>query len=196
MEESQSESPIKEHSHLRRLEPEYYQADAVVHWSMTIDQRQTGFLNERFHRDFRESLIHTCYLYRLLVPCYVWMPDHLHLIAMGYRDESDQLKAMKFFRARINQLLLLEGSVFRLQKQGFDNVLRAEGRKKNTFETLVNYVFQNPIRAGLVQSQDSDSYPYQGCVIPGCPELAPYQDDFWERFWRVYPLMKEGAFAR
>src|SRR5262249_41736998 len=27
--------------------------------------------------------------------------------------------------------------------------------------------------------------PETGCLVPGYPELALWQDDYWERFWRV-----------
>jgi hypothetical protein len=37
------------HDHLRRLPPEYYRGRAYVHWSMTIDERKTGWLISTFY---------------------------------------------------------------------------------------------------------------------------------------------------
>jgi putative transposase len=44
--------------YLPRLPEEYYQADAVVHWTMPIALRGTGWLNEAFHAHFREIMLH------------------------------------------------------------------------------------------------------------------------------------------
>ena len=44
--------------YLQRLPREYYQADAVVHWTMPIAMRGTGWLNDAFHSHFREIMLH------------------------------------------------------------------------------------------------------------------------------------------
>jgi hypothetical protein len=49
------------HSELRRLPAEYYQGRAYVHWSMTIDERKTGWLIAPLCFKFREILTHTAF---------------------------------------------------------------------------------------------------------------------------------------
>lgn len=181
---------IKEHSYLRRLAPEAYRECAVVHWSMTIDQRKRGWLTDLFHARFRELLTHTAFRDDVIIPCYVLMPDHLHLLAMGYRESSDQRIAMRFFRRQLNRLLRADG--FQLQKQGYDHVLREKSCKPCIFEKVAGYVFENPLRAGLVTDfEDLSKYPYAGCLVPGYPELDVWADDFWETFWKLYWLLRE-----
>src|SRR5258707_15052659 len=84
--------------YLPRLPPEYYQADAVVHWSLPISLRRRGWLDERFHRQFREILLHAAAREGFLCPTYCLMPDHLHLVWMGLRLDSDQFNGMAFVR--------------------------------------------------------------------------------------------------
>jgi len=45
--------------YLPRLPREHYQGDAVVHWTMPIAERGTGWLNESFHARFREMMLHS-----------------------------------------------------------------------------------------------------------------------------------------
>jgi len=45
--------------YLPRLPREYYQGDAVVHWTLPIAHRRQGWLDEPFHAAFRELLLHT-----------------------------------------------------------------------------------------------------------------------------------------
>src|SRR5580765_3048454 len=90
---------------LPRLPREYYQGDAVVHWTLPIFDRATGWLSEAFHGCFRELLLHTASREYLLCPTYCLMPDHIHLIWMGLRLESDQMNAIAFLRTYLEPAL-------------------------------------------------------------------------------------------
>ena len=55
------------------------------------------------------------------------------------------------------------------------------------------YVARNPERAGLVAVDAYAAYAYSGCLVPGYPELKPFEADFWTRFDRsVSYLRKHG----
>ena len=71
--------------HLPRLAPEFYRGFAVVHWTITLERRATGWLDDLFHLHFRELLLHAAARQGLLCPAYVLMPDHIHLLWMGLR---------------------------------------------------------------------------------------------------------------
>src|SRR5690349_16533138 len=88
-------TPQPPQRHLSRLAPEFYRAFAVVHWTITLERRATGWLNDSFHAHFRELLLHAAVREGLFCPAYVLMPDHMHLIWMGLRVNSDQRNAMK-----------------------------------------------------------------------------------------------------
>jgi hypothetical protein len=53
-----SSSPPTEWHHLPRLAPACYQGFAVVHWTVTVEHRAVGWLDDLFHARFRELLLH------------------------------------------------------------------------------------------------------------------------------------------
>ncbi len=82
----------------------------------------------------------------------VIMPDHVHLLFTALRDSEgwtfalpEILKAIKGTSARsINRLSGKFGVVW--QDESFDHVLRGD----ESFSETVEYIRQNPVRAGLV----------------------------------------------
>jgi len=180
--------------YLKRLPVEYYRGQACVHWSITIDDRKTGWLIPIFHYKFREILVHTMFRYGLCCPIYCCMPDHLHLLWIGILDGSDQRNAAKYLRKQLNPIL--EKLNARFQKQPYDHVLREEDRERDAFETIVEYIARNPEHAGLVKADSYREYPYTGCLVPGDPELTLWQNDYWDRFWRIYSYLRQHGLAR
>ena len=114
---------------LPRLPKEYYQGDAVVHWTLTLAHRATGWLSDRFHQTFREMLLHSAAREGLFCPTYCLMPDHMHLIFMGLRLDTNQLNAMAFLRTYIGPEL----APAEFQNQAYDRVLREMDRRENAF---------------------------------------------------------------
>ena len=185
-------TPQLEWHHLPRLAPECYRGFAVVHWTVTLADRATGWLNDHFHCRFRELLLHAAARETLLCPAYVLMPDHMHLVWMGLRAASDQRNAMKFLRKHLatepaNRLPA--GNEFKLQKQSHDNVLREKDRVRGAFAKACFYVLDNPRRKGLVGHPKD--WPYLGAMVPGYPFLHPLAEDFWEVFWKLYEQNRE-----
>lgn len=75
-------------------------------------------------------------------------------------------------------------------------MLREEERERSAFEDVAEYIARNPERRGLVPPDGFASYPYTGCLIPGYPELKPFEATYWDRFWRVYShLLANGLHA-
>ena len=166
--------------YLPRLPREYYQGDAVVHWTMPIALRGTGWLNDPFHARFREMMLHAAAREGLFCPTYCLMPDHIHLVWMGLRRSSDQKNGMKFLREHLGKLL----QPHRFQHQAHDHVLREEQRKKGAFRKVCFYVIDNCRVAELVKHPKD--WPFAGAVVPGYPELHPLGEDFWPLFWKIY----------
>ena len=122
--------------YLPRLPREYYQGDAVVHWTMAVAMRGTGWLNELFHARFREVMLHAAAREGLFCPTYCLMPDHIHLVWMGLRRDTDQRNGMKLLREHVGTLLRPR----RFQHQPHDHVLREEQRRKRVFSKVCFYV--------------------------------------------------------
>jgi hypothetical protein len=129
------------HDYLRRLADASYRGTAAVHWSMTIAERRTGWLDTAHHAAMRELLLHTLARYHLACPVYCLMPDHGHFLWLGASPSADQRKAAAFFRRHWNLLLRARGC--ELQLQGYDHVLREEERKHGAFAAVATYILEN-----------------------------------------------------
>ena len=166
--------------YLPRLPRQFYQGDAVVHWTLAVAKRGQGWLDQTFHAAFREMMFHAAAREGLLCPTYCLMPDHLHLVWMGLRLDTDQLNAMAFVRTYLEPAL----GPHSFQHQAHDHVLKEEERRHNAFAAVCWYILANPIRAGLVQ--DLREWPWLGAIVPGYPTLHPLRDDFWPKYWQLY----------
>jgi len=171
---------VNKKSQLPRLLPEAYRGRAYVFWTHTLEDRATGWLDESFHRDFRELLLHAQSRYWLSCPLYTCMPDHFHLIWIGLSESSDQLLASKFLRKQLNERL----APLRLQRQPYDHVLREEERAESAFADTMRYIRLNPERARLID--EGSNWPYAGAIIPGYPNLNFGTEDFWPTFWKCH----------
>jgi putative transposase len=169
---------------LPRLPREYYRGDAVVHWTLPISHRRQGWLDERFHAAFRELMLHTAAREGLFCPTYCLMLDHLHLIWMGLRLDSDQLNGMAFLRTHLKPMLAPQ----QFQHQAHDHVLKEEERKRDAFARVCFYIIDNARVAELVKRPKD--WPFAGAVVPGYPELHPLEENFWPKFWKLYPQAK------
>lgn len=183
--EPETESPLSgsgtnRNFYLQRLPREYYQADSVVHWTMPINMRGTGWLNEAFHAHFREIMLHAAARENLFCPTYCLMPDHIHLVWMGMQRDTDQKNGMKFLREHLAPKL----QPHRFQHQAHDHVLRAEQRRRNVFARICFYVIDNARKDGLVGHPEG--WQFFGAIIPGYPTMHPLKDDFWPKFWKLY----------
>ena len=155
-----------------------------MHWSLSISHRRKGWLGEGFHAAFRELTLHAAAREEIFCPTYCLMPDHLHLVWMGLRLDSDQLNGMAFLRTHLEPRLAPQ----KFQHQAHDHVLKEEERRRNAFVRVCNYVLGNPLRAELVK--DPAGWPFSGALVPGYPTLYPLQEDFWPKFWRLYAQAK------
>lgn len=161
---------------------------------MTIDGRRTGWLNGVFYYRFRELLTHAAFRYGMACPVFCLMPDHIHLIWMGLFGNSDQLLAMKHLRKSVNESLARIG--FGLQDQAYEHVLKEDERQELAFREVCDYIARNPERAGLVEQDGYRKYPYTGCLVPGYPQLRPFEPTFWSEFDRVISFIRRNGLTR
>lgn len=178
--------------HLKRLPREYYVGDAIVHWSLTTLDRQVGWLDAKFLYRFRELLTHTMFRYSLACPIFCLMPDHIHMVWTGLSEHSDQLNAIKHFRPRCNDSLKRIG--FELQDQAYDHVLKDDERID--FHNVCEYIARNPERAELLGPNEFASYAFSGCLVPGYPELRPFDPEFRDQFDKTISFLRKDGLIR
>ena len=177
--------PLNRAFYLPRLPREHYQADAVVVWTLTVFDKAKGWLMPAFHQRFRELMLHAAARKGLVCPIYCLMPDHLHLVWMGLRLDSDQINGMAFLRTHLEPEL----SPAKFQPQPQDKVLRVEQRKRNAFAKVCFYIAANPVRAELIG--EKKVWPFTGCVISGYPKLNSLTEDYWSKFWRIFAKLRQ-----
>jgi REP element-mobilizing transposase RayT len=177
--------------YLPRLKREFYQADAVVFWTMPINFRRQDWLTERTHAAFREIMLHAASREGLLCPAYCLMPDHLHYVWMGLRPDSDQRNGAKFLRAQLGPFL----QPAKFQHQAHDHVLKPEERQRAAFTlACADYVMPNAFKGGLVQRPQD--WPYLGAVIPGYPRLNPFDATYWPFVWKHYYAVRSPGIEK
>ena len=177
--------PLNRAFYLPRLPREHYQADAVVFWTLTVFDKAKGWLTPAFHQRFQHLMLHAAAREGLVCPVYCLMPDHLHLVWMGLRLDSDQINGMAFLRTYLEPEL----SPAKFQPQPQDEVLRAEQRKRNAFTKVCFYIAANPVRAKFIGGKEI--WPFTGCIIPGYPKLNPLDEDYWSKFWRIFAKLRQ-----
>lgn len=168
------------HTCLPRLAPAAYRAQAAVHWIMSIEGRNTGWLRDRFHLRFREVMLHALTRHELMCPAYCLMPDHAHIVWVGCAPKSDQRLAIRFLRAHTSPLL----APYTWQQQPYDHVLRENERGRDALASVCHYVVENPVRRALAEKWHD--YPFSGAMIPGFPSIDPRLESFEELFWKTY----------
>jgi REP element-mobilizing transposase RayT len=114
-------------------------------------------------------MLHAAAREGLVCPAYCLMPDHLHLVWMGLRLDTDQINGMAFLRTHLERAL----APAKFQSQAHDHVLRAEQRRREAFAEACRYDLHNPVRAGLVHSPEQ--WAFSGAIVPGYPRLHPWE---------------------
>jgi putative transposase len=102
-----------------------------------------------------ECLALSCGRYGFSLYAYCFMPDHLHLLVCGEEDSS-LTDFMRHFKQLSGHQYKLEYGAQLWQISYYDHVLR----KEEDLLPLARYIWDNPVRAGLVQ--DMCDYPFSG----------------------------------
>ena len=174
------------HPHIER-----FNEPIIIFLTVCAKDRKPVLATSTVHAGLREAWQTTS---QWRVGKYMIMPDHIHLLWLGLAEGSDQRNGMKHFRQRLNPVLEKLGTA--LQKQPYDHVLCADERQPAAFEAVVEYIAQNPERAGLVGPDQFRTYPFTNCLMPGFPELTLWQPDFWDRFDRIASSLRKQGFQR
>ena len=90
---------------------------------------------------------------------YCFMPDHVHLIVEGLRDDADLQRAASLAKQRIAYVYRTQFAIPLTWQSGyFERVLRSD----EATNVVVRYVLDNPVRARLVLK--AEDYPFSGAM--------------------------------
>jgi putative transposase len=122
--------------------------------TINVWNRQPRFTNRQLVETCWTQVDATCESNAFLVIADGYMPDHLHLVVEGLTGGSDFCKFMKDAKQRTSYHAVRLGGG-RLWQDGFhDRIVRQD----EDLAWYIDYIVQNPVRAGLVER--ASDYPY------------------------------------
>ena len=89
---------------------------------------------------------------------YVLMPDHLHLFAAPGPDFVNFDNWVRYWKSEFVKAHLAQNLAW--QTDHWDRRMRSQ----DSYDSKLNYVRNNPVRAGLVENPDD--WPFQGVLNP------------------------------
>ena len=143
---------IQEKKH--RLPLELYRGIIRATFTVCTKNNVLLFTNDEVVKVFVENLRISNEKYQILNWCYVFMPDHLHILNEGKSERSDLLKGMRLFKQYCGYYLSKRhtqpkgcGYQVELQKDYYDHI----HRKEEDLIKHIRYLLNNPVRKGLVE---------------------------------------------
>ena len=125
-----------------------------------VEGQHVALVSEQFQRASREQAF--------AVIAYCFMPDHVHLLIAGERDDADLKRFTKFAKQYSGfHFRQLTGLVL-WQRYGYERVLR----NAEATPAVARYTIANPVRAGIVQAPAD--YPFWGSFVYTREALLEY----------------------
>jgi putative transposase len=103
---------------------------------------------------------------KIAMAAYCFMPDHLHVLAIGLTVASDARRFTRSAKQRSGYRHAQEHGERLWQRYAWDRVLRSD----EDTQAVLRYVLMNPVRAGLVE--EPLEYPHSGSMVWSRNELA------------------------
>jgi putative transposase len=119
-------------------------------------EREQRFTSPDVVEPARSQLLHKADDFQFAIPAYCFMPDHLHILALGESPDSDLEAFVYKMKQKTGFEFKKTGRAPLWQDGYYDRVLRSDE------QTLVvaKYILENPVRAGLAAA--FDTYPFSG----------------------------------
>jgi REP element-mobilizing transposase RayT len=146
-----------EHSHLKRLDRIWIK-NPIFFITACTDDRRNILANSKAAAILVEEWKTAKERHDWYIGRYVIMPNHIHFFCAPGNEAREMPVFMKFWKEwtskKIKKECGIEGHVW--QREFFDHLLRNE----ESYAQKWDYVFNNPVRAGLVK--EATEWPWQG----------------------------------
>ena len=139
---------------------------ALIFVTTTVKDHIGIFKNHKFAKITLGQFVETCRHFNISIVGYVLMPSHLHAM-IGLKNASKLSEFMQAFKSlssrkikdalNVSQRKMFsnENGGFNLWKRGFDDTFITS---QSQFRIKLNYIHNNPIKAGLVSSPEEYNY--------------------------------------
>jgi putative transposase len=125
-----------------------------------VDAQHVELVAAQFQRVSRDQAF--------AVIAYCFMPDHVHLLVEGERDDANLKRFTKSAKQYSGFYFRQRTGLFLWQRYGYERVLRND----EATPAVVRYTIANPVRAGLVRSPVD--YPFWGSFVHTREALLAY----------------------
>ena len=119
-------------------------------------RRQPVFLNVEVVAATRDQVRLVASANQFAILAYCFMPDHVHLLVQGMADYSDLRQFVRIAKQRAAHRYAQTVGKQLWQEGYYDRILR----KQDDVWVSARYVWENPVRAGLVSA--ASDYTYSG----------------------------------
>lgn len=155
---------IREKKH--RLDSEIYRGPIIVSFTLCVKDRKELFNEKGIYNIFESIFLNELKKHKCEAYVYLFMPDHAHILLSGKESDSDIKKCIDGFKQQTGFWLYKNLSTYKWQKDYYDHILR----KEEEIKTQIDYILNNPVRAGLVE--EWQNYKFKGSSV--------YSFDEWE----------------
>ena len=149
--------PIREKKH--RLDSVIYTGARPISFTLCIKDKKSFFTESSRFIKFEKILLNELKNFNCSAYVYIFMPDHMHLVIAGNDSKSNGKNCLEMFKQKTGYWLGRNFPEIKWQKDYYDHILR----KKENLDTHINYILNNPVRAGIVDYWKE--YQYKGSTI-------------------------------
>ena len=139
-----------------RLPPDAYVGQRWYFVTLNAESRLQILASERVVDLLLGTLRAACAQHFFDIYAYCFMPDHIHVEAVGLASQSCLPEFMRTWKGTSTVPLRELGFHDPLQKGYWDHILRPDDNR----DAVAWYIFNNPVRKGLVK--DPRQWPYSG----------------------------------
>ena len=139
-----------------RLNPALYIGYQRYFLTFCTTQRRSHFIDAASVDCVHDQILQVAGLLDMEETAYCFMPDHLHLLVEGCSECADALAFVHQAKQRSAYAFSQTRKKKIWQPSFFDRILRDDEASLS----VARYIFDNPVRAGLVKSPED--YPFLG----------------------------------
>lgn len=137
------EKDIIEKKH--RLAPECYIGIIRIAFTICTVNRIFGLNDNVITEELLKILFEVSQKSNCKILTFVFMPDHLHILAEGGDESSNLMKMIKLFKQKSGFWLSKNSQNIRWQKNFYDHILKRDEETKRQ----IYYILNNPVRKNL-----------------------------------------------
>ncbi|HRF67225.1 MAG TPA: hypothetical protein PK850_14840 [Ignavibacteria bacterium] len=149
-----------------RLDKEVYKKYSSISFTISLTTCIDSALMDSVFESIESILIETSAKYSIILPVYLLMPNHMHLITNTLTEEADSLKAINMFKQKSGFKYSQSYPRTKWQRSFHDHIIRDD---EDMFEH-VRYILYNPVRKQLVENWKD--YKYKGSQVYDLNELV------------------------